>query len=92
MHSVKEGPANQSYGLQVAALAGVPEDVIRNAKQKLRQLEEQTAQETVREQQQISLFPPEQPHPVIERLSEVKVDEISPRDALNFLYELKKQL
>ncbi|VAW86551.1 DNA mismatch repair protein MutS [hydrothermal vent metagenome] len=92
MHSVKEGPANQSYGLQVAALAGVPEGVIRNAKQKLRQLEEQTAQETVHEQQQISLFPPEQPHPVIDRLNEVKMDEISPRDALNFLYELKKQL
>ncbi len=90
MHTVKEGPANQSYGLQVAALAGVPEEVIRNAKQKLRQLEEQTAQESVREQQQISLFPPEQPHPVIERLNELKVDDISPRDALNFLYELKK--
>ncbi len=89
MHTVKEGPANQSYGLQVAALAGVPEDVIRNAKQKLRQLEEQTAQESVREQQQISLFPPEQPHPAIERLNELKVDDISPRDALNFLYELK---
>ena len=92
MHSVKEGSANQSYGLQVAALAGVPEGVIRNAKQKLHQLEEQTAQETVREQQQISLFPPEKPHPVIKRLNGVKVDEISPRDALNFLYELKEAL
>ncbi len=92
MHSVKEGPANQSYGLQVAALAGIPEGVIRNAKQKLRQLEEQTAQETEREQQQISLFSPEQPHPAIERLNEINTDDMSPRDALNLLYELKETL
>ncbi len=92
MHSVKEGPANQSYGLQVAALAGVPENVINCAKQKLRQLEEQTVHEVVREQQQISLFPTEQPHPAIDRLEEIKVDELTPRDAMNLLYELKKML
>jgi len=92
MHAVKDGPANQSYGLQVAALAGVPDQVIHNAKQKLRQLEEQTAHEVVREQQQFALFPPEAEHPAIEQLEKINVDEITARDALNLLYELKKLL
>ncbi len=90
MHSVKEGPANKSYGLQVAALAGVPENVIRNAKQKLHQLEGENPQKVAPAPQQISLFAAEPPHPAIEKLEKVSVDNLTPRDAINLLYDLKK--
>ncbi len=94
MHAVKEGPANQSYGLQVAALAGVPETVIQNAKQKLRQLEEQTANQensaaSIAPQQQFDLFAPTAESPALKKLEEIKVDEMTPREAINLLYELK---
>ncbi|MCF6219360.1 MAG: DNA mismatch repair protein MutS [Gammaproteobacteria bacterium] len=92
MHSVKEGPANKSYGLQVAALAGVPEHVIRNAKQKLHQLEGENPQNVAPPPQQISLFAAEPPHPAIAQLDKVSVDKLTPRDAINLLYDLKKLL
>ncbi len=92
MHSVKEGSANKSYGLQVAALAGVPEHVIRNAKQKLHQLEGENSQKVAPAPQQISLFAAEPPHPAIEQLDKISVDKLTPRDAINLLYDLKKLL
>ena len=95
MHAVKEGPANQSYGLQVAALAGVPDKVIRNAKEKLRQLEEQTASQELNSgiaQQQFALFPPEVENAALKRLEEIKVDHTTPQQAIQLLYELKKLL
>ncbi len=56
MHAVKEGPANQSYGLQVAALAGVPREVIQRAKQRLCELEQAAQRHSDRHSQQLSLF------------------------------------
>jgi DNA mismatch repair protein MutS len=90
MHAVKEGPANQSYGLQVAALAGVPKTVIQRAKQRLLQLEKQSttaaSNETV---EQFSLFAAApQEHPAMQALTEIKPDELSPRQALDALYRL----
>ncbi|MDH5326393.1 MAG: DNA mismatch repair protein MutS [Gammaproteobacteria bacterium] len=99
MHSVKEGPANQSYGLQVAALAGVPTQVISLAKNKLVQLENSSAAQrmepqlplntTQRNQGQISLFADEH-HPALEQLRAADVDELTPRQALELLYRLKE--
>ncbi|SEP32052.1 DNA mismatch repair protein MutS [Nitrosovibrio sp. Nv6] len=92
LHAVNEGPASQSYGLQVAALAGVPESVIRTAKKYLVKLE----QETVRTQPQRDLFSDELPagkspeeHPVLALLHTISPDELSPRQALEKLYALK---
>jgi len=96
LHSVKQGPANQSYGLQVAKLAGVPQAVISNAKQKLNQLEQSSMQSSERNQnasaqpQQQSLFVEKISHPVADRLSGISPDNLSARQALDILYELKE--
>jgi DNA mismatch repair protein MutS len=88
LHSVKPGPANQSYGLQVAQLAGVPQGVIQNARKKLAELE-QCNVETRADTGQIELFS-DRIHPVIEHLQNMDVDTLSPREALDMLYQLKK--
>lgn len=94
MHSVKDGPASQSYGLQVAKLAGVPQTVIKNAKKKLQLLERQSAgahevfvEETTG---QLQLFN-NNPHPIIEQLQEIDLDSLNPRQALDLLYELAEK-
>jgi len=93
LHTVKEGPANQSYGLQVAALAGVPPAVIDSARTKLEQLEADTAAQGASEQAQLPLFNAAETaplHPVVERLREMSPDDLSPRQALDLIYELKQ--
>ncbi|SNX60633.1 DNA mismatch repair protein MutS [Nitrosomonas ureae] len=95
LHKVTEGPASQSYGLQVAALAGVPESAIRVARKYLINLE----QESIHREPQLDLFafsvaePEEivmQEHPVIPMLRNLSPDELSPRQALEQIYLLKK--
>jgi len=93
MHTVKEGPANQSYGLQVAALAGVPRDVIQRARKRLRELENAARRHTEQDTPQLALQlaeEPPAPSPALERLKEIDPDELTPRRALELLYELKK--
>jgi DNA mismatch repair protein MutS len=87
LHAVKEGPANQSYGLQVAALAGVPRGVITQAKQRLRQLESQHLPHSIGVQR--DLFPPATIHPLLEAVAALQPDEMSPKEALETLYRLK---
>jgi DNA mismatch repair protein MutS len=89
LHAVREGPANQSYGLQVAELAGVPAGVIQRARTRLRELEEDAQRHTEREADQLSLFPLEPPCPALEALRELDPDELTPREALETLYRLK---
>src|SRR5690606_27073908 len=93
LHTVKPGPANQSYGLQVAALAGVPPKVISAAKKYLRELERRSAEaHTPRPQQELALeLPSEQPeeHPAVQALRDIDPDSLTPRAALEKLYELK---
>ncbi len=94
LHAVNEGAASQSYGLQVAALAGVPNEVIRNAKKQLRALEQNSAAQNP----QGDLFaavpdvPEPEEHPVLGALRDVQPDELSPKAALEKLYALKKLL
>ena len=94
MHAVKEGPASQSYGLQVARLAGVPAAVIENARRKLQMLERQSAgaHEAFVEQTtgQLELFN-NNPHPIVEQLQEIDVDSLNPRQALDLLYTLAEK-
>jgi DNA mismatch repair protein MutS len=89
MHRVREGPANQSYGLQVARLAGVPTAVIERARIRLHELEEDAQRHTEREAAQLSLFPLEPPSPALDALRELDPDGLSPREALEALYRLK---
>ena len=98
MHAVKDGPANRSFGLHVAALAGVPKHVIARAQGYLRALEQQhalrDAAAPAREDSapQLGLFAPPLPSPAEEALRALDPDMLSPRDALETLYKLKKLL
>lgn len=90
MHSVQDGAASKSYGLAVAALAGVPRDVIKRARQKLRELESlssQTAAGTVDATQMTLLN--EEVSPAVEALETLDPDSLSPRQALEWIYRLK---
>lgn len=92
LHAVKEGPANQSYGIQVAQLAGVPRAVIAMAKQKLRELEKQAH---ALPSHQIDIFAQVEKveeHPVVTQLKNIHPENLSPRDALNILFELKEKI
>jgi len=93
LHAVREGPANQSYGLQVAALAGVPRRVIELARHRLGELEQAAQRHAQAESDQLSLFqtaPPavKVPDPLRERLGDFDPDQMTPREALDALYEL----
>jgi DNA mismatch repair protein MutS len=100
LHQVREGPASQSHGLAVAALAGVPRGVIAHARQLLRQLEAGHAADRT----QLDLFAAPAagtaeawaadpaaaaPDPLRERLQGVEPDQLTPRAALELLYELR---
>lgn len=95
LHKVEEGAANQSYGIQVAQLAGMPKPVVQLAKRKLLQLEHsQVAQNT----QQSDMFAvAEEPvalavHPIVAELEAIQPDDLTPKQALELLYQLKKTL
>jgi DNA mismatch repair protein MutS len=91
LHTVKDGAANQSYGLQVASLAGVPRSVIENAKIKLRHLEElaYSEQQAAVGMNQFDLFSSNTCHPAVVLLEDLKPDDLSPRQALDLIYKLK---
>ncbi|KEA64350.1 DNA mismatch repair protein MutS [Marinobacterium lacunae] len=101
MHEVQQGPASQSYGLQVAQLAGVPPHVITQAREKLIQLEQDTRAADLRPaptREQIAQDNPVQsdlfiapvPSEAERKLAQIDPDELTPRAALELLYELKK--
>ncbi len=94
LHSVHEGPASRSYGLQVAKLAGVPQEVIDNARSKLTDLESaepagQDERPSTTQTLQADLFASLEPSPEEKALLEMAVDDMTPRQAINQLYELQ---
>ena len=92
LHAVKPGPANQSYGLQVASLAGVPTGVIRRAKNYLKTLESQQAAHSHNPQGQLELSvadPEPESDAVREAIDDLDPDSLTPREALHALYKLK---
>lgn len=93
MHAVQDGAASKSYGLAVASLAGVPKPVIRKAKAKLQQLESSahnavTTESAPKAQSQLSLLP--EPSELELAMSKINPDDLTPRQALDLLYSLKK--
>lgn len=95
MHSVQDGAASKSYGLAVAALAGVPKEVIKRARQKLRELESLSgnAAATQIDGTQMSLLAPaEETSPAVEALENLDPDSLTPRQALEWIYRLKNLL
>ena len=94
LHAVKEGPASQSYGLQVAALAGIPRDVIQQAKTRLEMLEARalSLENPPEDHYQLDLFSavsePE-PHPVVTMLESIDPEATAPLKALEILIRLR---
>ncbi len=109
LHKVQQGPASQSHGLQVAKLAGIPANVIKEAQKRLRILEKQQ-QQHLQTSVQDDLFATldtnaksstqviekvieiEVPSPALDLLKQIEVDNLTPRQALEQLYELKAAL
>ncbi|QDD89215.1 DNA mismatch repair protein MutS [Pseudomonas oryzihabitans] len=102
LHHVLPGPASQSYGLAVAQLAGVPEDVILRAREHLARLEAASFNGEVAGAPAVSAPPKTRPlqadlfasatHPLIEELERLQPDDITPRKALELIYEWKKRI
>jgi len=97
LHAVREGPANQSYGLQVASLAGVPRTVIERAKTRLRELENAAQHHSQRHSTQLSLFPPEEeslgpPHPAVAALTTLDIHNLTPLQAMEQILRLKEMV
>ena len=94
MHHIQEGPANRSFGLEVAKLAGVPTGVLLHARQKLSELESQQIVESSHASgEQVDLFSaPIAKSPVLSVLSEIDPDQMTPKEALDALYTLKTLL
>lgn len=95
LHTVQEGAANRSYGIQVAALAGVPKHVLHKAKLKLHELENRDHMQngtSIRTNIQMPVNEPLAPHPILEALQDINPDLLSPREALEWLYQLKSKL
>jgi DNA mismatch repair protein MutS len=90
LHSVRPGPASRSYGLQVAALAGVPPNVIRRAKRYMATLEAQQSSDNPQGTLDLNVTEEPAANPLLDALDASDPDEMSPRDALERLYELKK--
>jgi DNA mismatch repair protein MutS len=93
MHHIQEGPANRSFGLEVAKLAGVPSGVLLHARQKLSELEGQQLTLPVDRTGQADLFStPEVNSPAIDVLATIDPDQMTPKEALDALYTLKSLL
>jgi DNA mismatch repair protein MutS len=101
LHEVVPGAADRSYGIQVAKLAGLPPSVIERAKVVLAQLEAEDRGKPLRGFEDLPLFQhrpepeeakPDPLHAVIEALAALHPDELSPREAMDALYELKRKL
>lgn len=94
IHEVSEGAASKSFGIAVAGLAGVPKTVLKRAKQKLKELEmisKQTANSHV-DSSQLSFETESEPSEVEEALKRIDPDVLTPKQALEMLYQLKKLL
>jgi DNA mismatch repair protein MutS len=96
LHTVEPGPASKSYGIEVAKLAGLPAGVITRAREVLK-VHERAETQQVREaspaavQMQMTMFTPLSQR-IVDRLAEADVDGLTPREALNLLAELQKEL
>lgn len=94
MHTVADGPASKSFGIAVAGLAGVPNSILKRAKQKLKELEalsKQTSYSHV-DSSQLTFIEEAEPSEVERMLQDIEPDTLTPKQALDILYSLKKLL
>ena len=90
LHAIKEGAADRSYGLHVAALAGVPQQVIAQARKRLLDLEQDSQQGNEISSPQMGLFQAPAEHPLVEALDGINPDDMTPKQAQQVLYTLKE--
>jgi DNA mismatch repair protein MutS len=94
LHAVEDGPASQSYGIQVAKLAGVPTPVVNAARRKLVELENAQVASAGQGDLFAATAPPQEPEtaPALDKLRDLDPDALTPRAALDILYELRRLL
>jgi DNA mismatch repair protein MutS len=95
LHKVEEGAANQSYGIQVAQLAGIPKSVVQLAKRKLTQLENNQIAQNTHQPDMFTAIEEPMPvalHPMVAEIEAIQPDDLTPKQALELLYQLKKSL
>lgn len=104
LHQIQSGAAEKSYGIAVAKRAGLPPSALKNAQKYLKTLEAQTQprQLSIFDQAWLSEPEPEPkseaesmmtaPHPILEKLNQINADELTPKQALDLIYELKNYL
>lgn len=98
LHKIEPGPADKSYGIHVAKIAGLPTDLLERADKILRQLESQEPgtpaiiNQTGTVNEQISLFDTAEDHPILAELKKLDVYNLTPMQAMNILVELKEKL
>ena len=98
LHKIEPGPADKSYGIHVAKIAGLPADLLARADKILTQLENQGTEnpapmrQTSAVTEQISLFDTPEEHPILAELSKLDVYNMTPMQAMNVLVELKQKL
>jgi len=90
LHTLKDGPANQSYGIQVARLAGVPPGALARARERLRLLENQTVPPRGAGPQLSLALEPQPGLEALQLLGETNPDTLTPRQALDLVYRLKE--
>ena len=91
MHKVKEGPIDKSYGIHVARLAGLPEDLLKRASEFLASYESHEKRE-VFVQQSLNFEEKHEDNKLEEKDKEIDILKMTPMDAINFLYELKNTI
>lgn len=95
LHKITEGPADKSYGIHVAKIAGLPSDLLERADLILQKLENKPlpAKKVEAQEEQLSLFDIDENYSeIIDKLKDLNVDNMTAREALNFLWELKDAL
>ena len=98
LHKIEPGPADKSYGIHVAKIAGLPADLLKRADAILTQLESQSQESSIPTTQrntvneQMSLFDEKEENPILAELAEVDVYNMTPMQAMNLLLELKQKL
>lgn len=91
LHKVKEGPIDKSYGIHVARLAGLPEDLLKRASEFLASYESHEKRE-VFVQQSLNFEEKYEDNKLEEKIKEIDILKMTPMDAINFLYELKNTI
>lgn len=96
LHKILPGRADRSYGIQVARLAGLPPELIQRSKVLLTQLEASSPQNDLLKEPedftQLTIFETPEIHPMVKEIADLAIEDMTPRQALQYLFDLKDKL